>query len=57
MDPYYFIDNLSIAPNKDGLELHDIYEVSPDGAWTLGQETDAIIIHDGEIYNLSLIHI
>jgi hypothetical protein len=51
MDPYYFINDLSIAPNKDGLELHDIYEVSPDGAWTLGQKTSAIIVHENENYN------
>lgn len=48
MDPFYFLD-LSIAENEEGLELQDIYDMSPDGSWRLGQETP-LLLYEGERY-------
>jgi hypothetical protein len=50
MDPYYFIDGLSIAPNDDNLELHDVIMFTPEG-WLLGQDGSPLIVHNGDAYN------
>ena len=49
MDPFYFIDDLSIAENEEGLELKDIYDMFPDGSWRLGQE-EPLLLYEGERY-------
>ena len=48
MDPFYFLD-LSIVENEEGLELQDIYDMSPDGSWRLGQE-EPLLLYEGERY-------
>jgi hypothetical protein len=45
MDPFYFLD-LSIVENEEGLELQDIYDMSPDGSWRLGQEEPLLLYKD-----------
>ena len=50
MDPYYFIDGLSIAPNDDNLELHDVIMFTPEG-WLLGVDDSQLIIYNGDAYN------
>jgi len=51
MDPYYFINDLSITENDEELELHDICQVGYDGSWSLGQKGETLIIHKDEQYN------
>ena len=48
MDPFYCLD-LSIVENEEGLELQDIYDMSPDGYWRLGQE-EPLILYKDELY-------
>ena len=55
MDPYYFIDDLSIANNDDNLELHDVTDINPEG-WSLGQDGSPLIIHNGDTYNYIQFH-
>jgi hypothetical protein len=49
MDPFYFLD-ISIVDNEEEIELQDIYDMSPDGSWTLGQG-DPLLIYNNEKYN------
>ena len=49
MDPFYFLD-LSISENKEELELQDIYDMYPDGSWSLGQG-EPLLIYNDELYN------
>jgi len=49
MDPFYFIDDLSIVENEEGLELQDIYDMSPDGSWRLGQE-EPLLLYEDKLY-------
>ena len=51
MDPYYFFDDIKIANNDDDLELHDIYDCTPNGSWSLGQEGSPLIMFDNNEYN------
>ena len=51
MDPYYFINNLSIAENEEEFELHEICNSGYDGSWSLGQKGETLIIHKGKKYN------
>jgi len=48
MDPFYFLD-LTIVENEEGLELQDIYDMSPDGSWRLGQE-EPLLLYKDELY-------
>jgi hypothetical protein len=48
MDPFYFLD-LSIVENEEDLELQDIYDMSPDGSWRLGQE-EPLLLYEDELY-------
>ena len=48
MDPFYFLD-LSIVENEESIELQDIYDMSPDGSWHLGQE-EPLLLYEGERY-------
>ena len=51
MDPHYFIDGLSIAPNDDNLELQRCHHRNTPEGWLLGVDDSQLIIYNGDAYN------
>ena len=47
MEPYYFMDGLTVMENRDNLSLHDLYSASPDGSWVIGGTDGEHILYNG----------
>ena len=53
MEPYYFMDGLTVMENRDNLSLHDLYSASPDG-FAGGTDGEHISMFKGSLVHFQI---